>query len=469
MKKYRFKFVALLVAVALMLPNFTGAGALEDDYADNEIANITQVLEEQVPAMDAYEAIISSWAGEHEGLRYPNSFGGFYIDDSNRLVIRLLDIEDTALQESLLAIVNDANIVKFEKATISLNELIDIQYSVEEFYSELNILGTGLDIINEQVVITAEAVDGGILYRSHPHIRVEFGDCNFSPNAAPICNTGNLVMSSSSAGINTSGAVYGTLGCFGSYYFDGGRKPCFVTAGHVIYDFYYYKKPMYVVVKDDKGKETSRVSVISGYKDYCNESECVAVSGSRLSQSTVQSGTSSGDYAFVAYDKNKLSADSDIQVGNAVATVKGYFGQAFYNPASGEYDIDVKDYGMASFPQNTTVMKGEGVSGFSTGRVYSTNCTSAGAYTSSSGSNYNIEHTIKVYHTFGGQNDLFSNPGDSGGPVYYQSSSGHVLTGFVTGTETIKSNGTSRYYGHITPITILLADGFIPYPWCETY
>ena len=57
----------------------------------------------------------------------------------------------------------------------------------------------------------------------------------------------------------------------------------------------------------------------------------------------------------------------------------------------------------------------------------------------------------------------FCDSGDSGAPVFFQTSVDNVLCGLITGYQA----GGDGYYSFITPMYYLIQDGFVPYNLSE--
>ncbi len=453
MKKYRIKLVALFVAVALMLPSFTSAGALMENEVDDGLLTEEEamnLLERQAPAMDEHKRITNLWAKIYEPKGYPDSFGGFYIDENNVLVICILG-NDVKIKEEVNNAVEDKSIVRFESTDVTLDDLYEIQAKLPELLPNCTIVESGISIKNSCVNVGIQGNDAAAYnmgtYDSIPHVSVKIADHTYKGTAtnAPIeHNPGNTI---------TAGGATGTLGWYGKYHFGNDELyPCFVTAGHVIYMF--YDNPMYF---------GSNMVYNAGY----DSTHCEVVLGTGKVSDGKPRGSSDGDYAFIEYNSVSeqplsgckiVNPTKKVQIGVTTQQITDYFGQELYD-GNGGYSIRKDTYNVDLLPENLLVMKGKGVGEYSAGRIKESNWSYSCLFDNDTVTDYTVKHMLQVEPSTG--YSQFVEPGDSGGPVFYGTGTGYTLLGIVQGAR--DDDG----YAGVTPLTILLSAGFVPYPWCD--
>lgn len=457
MKKSTIKLIAMLLTVVLMLPNFAGAGALNENEMDDGLltqAEAASLLNRQAAAMDAYEEIKAMFVKEH-GSCYPEAFGGFYIEDGERLVVKLVN-NDGTLRRKILDTVSNPTVVSFENTNISFIGLFELQRNLHNIMPDVEINSSSIDVRNSTVNVSISKQElsqnrRGISY-SHPNLSISVASYTMDAHSLTY-NPGSTI----SAGQPAIGT--GSLGWYGTYYFGNGAgsKPCFVTAGHVIFDFNYATKSTYF----------SGTNVFDAAL-YTNKAWChVACGSSPISKKGSQSGTSDGDYAFLRYDPSVVSPSASVTTGLTTTELTNYSGREYYNPTTGEYSIDPSAGYNCDIPAGTYVVKSAGVSGYKSGRVKECNYCDGDKYTgANNASYYYINCTIVIE----GVNGEFSIPGDSGATVFYGTTNGNTLLGIVTGSMT-QDHGeyANQTLYNVTPLTIMLYNGFIPYPWCDIY
>ena len=108
---------------------------------------------DQLPALEAYNTLYASFAMDDFGdYIFPDEYGGEYINDNNQLVILLVD-RTNELEESYAARCggNENDVVQFQDAEFSLNDLISLQKDMRNSYAEMGVQLTSIDCIENQI------------------------------------------------------------------------------------------------------------------------------------------------------------------------------------------------------------------------------------------------------------------------------------------------------------------------------
>lgn len=190
MKKKLTFILSIILCLSLIIPTF--AIGPDDIYYTNTNSNaefdtlkmtdeeykIYQKAVDQYDAVVFYDRLMSAFIeqyGEKGGspARYPDSYSGAYINDNGKLVIQIKKAEDLSIlskevfNEYDIVDLNEIkkidsefksdsikNIVLFEEAAFSLNELNNIlEVSVDEIKQQFLISGYGVDTVNNEVKI----------------------------------------------------------------------------------------------------------------------------------------------------------------------------------------------------------------------------------------------------------------------------------------------------------------------------
>ncbi len=459
MKKYRIKLVALFVAVALMLPSFTGAGALVENEA---ISLPNQVMMEQMykqgPAMAAYEAIMEAWL-ENDEYKYPDAFGGFYHTDDFKLAIKVVENNEPFIQE-ITDILGDTSNVCFVETDISLRELLCLKEDVLQSFNANSVVGVGISQKESCVhVKVKDTFEYTLVENRSPldynHIKVEI--VSSVPKMQAITyNPGKIISES-----KDSKDVVGTLGWYGSFYYNTDYpSPCFLTAGHVLLNF-----------KRDGANMFFGSSKVFPSDYYTDTDYCVYESGNQETSTGWPKGTSYGDYAALACNTTlgttEINRSNKVQMDGYTVTITDYFGSSLLNKIfNNQFDpldrASIVDYctNQGFLPDDTKVAKGVGIGGNTASYGVVKNQFADGDYNNGGSSWGTIKGCIEILPL--NEEKPFSLGGDSGCPVYYVSGvNGKTsLLGIISmGDDT----GEKNYATYITPTTILLEKGFIPY------
>ena len=433
MKKYKFKFVALLVAVALMLPNFTGAGALVENQVGDERSTIEEMealCALQDDAIKAYRSIMNHWRNEEQNVIYPNTYGGSYITVDNRLAVKLVN-NDQALREEITSIVKDPNILVFESTDISLTNLKELAYNAKDSLDSQYKINS-IVIHQKTSTVDVSVVPSDVsLYSSpveiDPHIVISLEE--------PLEQFWNCI---SGVEIDTSTSttqVSASMGWCGKFKFIGEKdyKKCFLTAGHVIRS-----------AKADKASIKYNNTTIFNYNDMSDNS---GVCRTSFAYGDIQptSTTTIGDYAFLY---SSLMTPSNLcKYGTSNIQINGWL-------------TDPEN----QLPDEAKVIKAYGKSGVKEGKI-----SGYSVYTTFENNVGGVVYSDTVYGLI--EVDWkdgtvpFARPGDSGCTVYYNDGSQNVLCGIITGgTVDIKVGKT-----YFTPIDLICDTGFIPYPYTNGY
>ena len=446
MKKYKFKFVALLVAVALMLPNFTGAGALVENEVDDglltwEEVELTAQLESQ--AVEAHDELVAAWTIENGEICYPENFGGYYITDNYKLAVKIVN-GDEEFMNQVLSIVSNPSSVEFETTDISYSELIDLNRRMPEYASSMNhsFVYSGINIESSTVLLGVKPSKGDKVRVSsndlpipyYNHVSIEYVDDlpstevnGIEPSSASAYHDGALLGDK----VESWGFAhdYGSIGAYGYYDFNGDGKldknseACFATAGHIGFFAKYYATAIRVagnIVIDQADVRDG-----DNYIKY--------VFGS--SEPNIEGYYSSiGDYSFFRYQKNLSPTNVVSGTGRKITA---------YNAAN--------DLGKVS------VYKVGATTGLKVGKIENNDMSYAFVFDNSIPHEY-ADKKVIVYNMIGVKGTGFGEGGDSGGPVYTVSSSGLCLCGLFDG-----ENVTRDMYV-FTPMNIVCSGGqFEPY------
>ena len=429
MKKYKFKFVALLVAVALMLPNFTGSVAVtRDDGTSITIEEIQNIARLEEPASTAYNDMLHSWVDESNTVVYPDMYGGSYLREDYKLVVKLVN-NDSTLREAIISVVRNPEVVVFEATDISRKELIDLTNSPDL----LNINGVQCLSVDYEASSVCVTVDKNVISKKKAlafpvdksHITVNFSD--------PIVKQTAAWAPGSTMEIKDAEGILGSVGWFGKYDFpDAGVKDCLLTAGHVI----------------EEARKFYPKNVISS-----NSPSSVIIYGGNVR---------TRGYAYCSFDETPKRNPQD----NTTPMYNGDYGffrtsitqtnQTYVSGVAIPLSIPSPPLGYETL-KNKSIFKADGKSGACVGELTS-------SYTivndADEGRSINNSYTVMSKNT----TRAFSECGDSGCTVfYYEGDTPYVAGIIIMGPETISetNNAVSAY----TTFEAITKDDFTPYPF----
>ncbi len=410
MKKYRIKLVALFVAVALMLPSFTGAGALVENEVDDvllTIAEVEEIVQREAPATEAIEKLTNSWQTSSDEIVYPKAFGGCYIDDDYHLVVKVVDNDPIFMSE--VEKITGLNTIVFEETDISFNNLLNLYERIPEIMGDMDLVSWGVSQEKSRVVVTVPESAIMPLSNIDPHIEVCIAEQKDEP------------MQPYSISRDPGKAFgVGSLGWYGTYEnapssYD---NMAILTAGHVAYD-----------MKEDSyhGDIYFGNTLVFPYSRFNSSSYC------KINFAT--SGSISGDYAFLVCSNVTPSNTLEMQDGTVI--IRNYY-------SAGVHDL-----------QGKTVFKAYGSSGFKSSTVK----TSPTSYTYTDHESDSFVASVDISDVSSVYGDDFCDHGDSGAPVFTGSSNSELqLCGIISGNDT-------RYGGlsYFTNMTSIVNSGFVPY------
>lgn len=475
MKKRNLRIVALMLLVALVIPCYANAGdgeAQKDKMLTDE--EMMELMVKQGPAMAAYEQLMEAWFSDIHEIDYPNSFGGFYHTDDFKLAIKVVNGDERFIEETR-AIVSDPSVLEFVETDISINQLFSLKDSVAKDLADIDTTKIGVCQSDSCVHIEFDSKDlpalRALVMRkavNNDHIRVTFADSEYSTQSVTY-NPGNIITNIATS--PTSDNKIGTLGCYGTYEFQTDeRKDCFLTAGHVQMDFQYNTKNMYFNGKkvfDNQYYPNGQYGA-----RYC-EVEC----GDSVDSAGLPEGNSLGDYAVMRCNAGSsvgetINFTNKIQMNGYSMTATDYLGSSVKEDLL-DGTIDIYDKNAIKSlcnryvtPESTRVMKGLGINGSSCAWGVITEIYVDMPYEFNNKFHGYIKGSIEI-RPADTSGKPFSNPGDSGGPVYYgnYNSSGNVtLLGIISiGQIKNDTSGIKTYRTGITPMPILLGYSFVPY------
>ena len=441
MKKSTIKLIAMLLTVVLMLPNFAGAGALNENEVDDGLLTWEEVEEIgrlEAPATDAYDEMINSWVDESNTVIYPSTYGGSYLRDDYKLVIKLVN-GDSVLREQILAAVSNPSVLVFVDTDISRAELYDLATQIEfpegvfPCYStvsyELSAIRAVVDK-NSVVAMPYSAVQPHVIFEPAEPLVRQYGDCP----------PGDIF----TAKVDGKTDV-GSVGWHGKYQFQNtsSSSRCILTAGHVISEMKGHNvvssDKATIIISDDNFKTNSY---------YYNSLEHSTGTTIHPTMGTPMENYD-GDYGFIR--------TSSVTLTNKVITgaTAGSIAMSMPNTPTNYENLE----GM-------TVYKSKGNSSYRSGKLLSSQFT------------YNIEqseHDVGIAYKVNGLLAIspvnpagrFSEPGDSGTPVFYYKGGTYYVLGIVSNGPRESKPGEPPVTGDslITGINLILDAGFIPYPY----
>ena len=390
MKKRLLCVLLVLVMCAVMLGS-TRVFASENEA--NVISGLTELEKlalEQIPAIKAHEAIYESMLINDEGEELlPEWYGGCYISEDNKLVIKIVQGYDEIVNTIEQTVPTDASYT-VENTDISLGDLV----SLSEIVKASDAAGTfsALTISQQDSVVYVsfpEEKEGICTYNSsrsimnNEHIEVRYG---VKPVTTSAIKGGDTLFR------NENGLMrsHGTVGFCGTFVKGGTTYSGIVTAGHVAQNtalYFGYNNPL--------GNESDN-SIIQ----YANRQ--------------------AGDYALIPMGNNSKT--------NLVKLSSTTSGEVTY--------ISEDDY-ISGMIDNRYVFKYGFVTGMTMGQI-------TGYNTEVHYGNVYIEGLVQITDKSG---DTLLSEGDSGGPVWgLTSSEERELMGVISGKESISSIG---YYSPI--------------------
>lgn len=433
MKKSTIKLIAMLLTVVLMLPNFAGAGALNENEVDDGLLTLEEIEEIgrlEAPATKAYEEIMYAWMDENGNVIYPDTFGGCYLNDDYQLVIKIVN-NDLNLQKEISSIVTNSVILVFESTDISRNALLSLQANLRDMFPDKEIIQSGVSYADSAVYVDFKSNDAfinaptnDILFARNnvKHIKVNHSvevpiDIPQEEYSNPYIDIPISRAALTAINLNPGQLIYssdykytGTLGWYGTFNFNGKPRDCILVAGHVAKD-----------MKEHGSIKADGTVIFSSSrfddKNYYYTMEDVGM----------EAGYYRGDYALLAYDSGSMNRSNSFQRDNYATSITN---------CMSNNNIELL--------QGKTIYKSYGISGTKMGTVESTSV-----------ERVLIANLFSVEVSSG----QFCSEGDSGAPVCYTNSSAKLeLCGIVTGY-----NPNNRYISYCTPIYIPCDKGFSPY------
>lgn len=465
----KLRVLALMLMIVFGLCMFGGfdyfAGSSSTVTAEEDAVSkaAKERMLKEAPAIEAYGEIIDMWTDTPGETTFLDSFGGAYIDNNFNLVVKLVN-NDVELRDDIKNAVSNIEVVVFECTDISLAALFEKQYEVMISLSAsgINAAETSINVLGSKVNVRVNAsqlksIDSIAEALNDPHIAViEDAQTTVSVNsiddsvalseevtAVPRSITARLGQA-----LTASDGSYGSLGCYGTFDFDGDgtRENALVTAGHCLVGYRDRDSDVMVggvpvLTKDKLASED--------YVFYRYGNDLADVAGYRRSE---------GDYAIIRYS-NLIRTNELYVIGGNIS--KYYYPQNEIPQI--EHLVGMTLYKMgATMGYRFATISEINVQGFETdydgGATYGNEC--------------KISITGLVRLSPNEDSGRFCNEGDSGGPVFFVDTTGaNVLYGFVSAARISDDPGQSHFSNdnyYITPLSLLLSQGFEPFGMTKT-
>jgi hypothetical protein len=323
---------------------------------------------------------------------FPDEYGGEYINENNQLVILLVDRTDE-LEESYIARCggNENNVVQFQDAEYSLNNLISLQKDMRNSYAEMGVQLTSIDCIENQIDVyvpedsplvaqtstqTKSAKDSAMstYFNDAVNIIVSSENDHVSPQTAPAAHELNNEARATNA--------------YGGWFLKNSNGT--FTAGFC-------------------GTYNGYAAVVS-----CGHGTVSNGSVSRINAYETTLDDSFGTVSKIQYTSGQYGDYSIITLSGYAATNKVTYNGTNYSITGNQY----------SAPVGTTIYKIGYSTGLTAGTITS-NYSDIGSY----GESYSSMYIYGIIRT-----SASSAKGDSGGPVFLTYSSGYGALGTVAAT-----------------------------------
>lgn len=446
MKKSTIKLIAMLMAVVLMLPNFTGAGALNENEVDDGLLTWEEVEEIgrlEAPATKAYEEIMDAWTDEQGNTVYPDTFGGCYLDDNHNLVVKVVD-NDMDIKAQMTELIKSPSAIQFEEATISYNDLCELKNQTLRTIAESGIKECSVGISQKNNTVEVRIIDPianscsvlqeldesvNVTY-VNPTLQIDEFISNDAEQEPIISNSINASVTVYPGTQISSQAGRGTVGWYGTYKFGNESKNCILTAGHVVKSFM------------ESGTDIKYASTVVLAGRYA-ESRSYATY-TYLNQGDYDTNIYSvGDYGFIAYSNN-ISPSNKLVIGFS----DGDYKLREIRKCLSETSELIEGKTVVN------VFKGYGETGFRAATIISLDTIE---FIDNSISKQ-IRNVVSVKNV----NERFAKRGDSGTAIYYINGSNEpVLCGIFSGGDEEPTTIASSYY-YFTPMNIIIDAGFTP-------
>ena len=136
MKRKSLRYISFILVFSLVLVCGVSATTCEEDTIRlNDLTELELLGAAQKGALDAFFQVKNIIAFNEETNKYPDAFGGVYINSNNELVFQIRG-GDQELINSLSNMVDADSPVSYSNCKYSLNELYDIS---ETFLSEIGL------------------------------------------------------------------------------------------------------------------------------------------------------------------------------------------------------------------------------------------------------------------------------------------------------------------------------------------
>lgn len=374
---------------------------------------ISEVCVEQKEAIKAYFTLRQHFQLDDKGniARYPDNYGGTYINSENELVLRVTTCDEwvNGIQESI-SLKNEK--ITIEPCKASLNDVVAEYLAIKNelpreiinssYYSaSMNSYVLRCFAENEESILSAlkrnNASDNIVIQIDEEVYYSNLLDRSSPPLRTSYLYGGTLLYYGQTA--------IGTLGISGSL---GNYNHCYLTAGHVAYNR---------SIGPSTGSSYQYSPVLCEYEN---------------------GGT--GDYAVVPAPSSYLKSN-----------------QIYTSNSLGRTAV-TKYYNSYDYPEGAVVYK----FGQATLVTYGTVCGSYySGYMDTMNSYYELNGMIVVDHL---SHPYISAPGDSGGPCWVINDDDElVLLGTVSGGTYSTGQTVYQVTMYVSPICYAVSDGFVPY------
>lgn len=344
----------------------------------------------QLPALGAYNALYSTFEMDETGdYIFPDEYGGEYINDNDQLVVLLVNRTEASENNYLSRCGENANnIVQFQDAEYSLNDLISIQNDMRSSYAELSVELTSIDCEENQIDVYVSE-ESSLATRNSAQARTAGSSIYFSDAVNIVITHNNL--------------------CENSYAAPAAYELAADTRATNAYGGWFLKSSSGTFTAGFCGTYSGKPAVVS-----CGHG---ATKNGTVSRINAYGTTLDSSFGTVSKQQYSNSAYGDY----SIITLAGYSAtnKITYNGTT--YSITGNQY---SAPKGTRIYKIGYSTGLTSGTIES-NYSDIG----SSGESYSGMYIYGIIRT-----SVSSASGDSGGPVFLAYSSGYGALGTVAAT-----------------------------------
>ncbi len=412
------RMIAIALALVMLFSTTAFATKTSEAAFDLTAAEIASMA--QASAIGAYQELRTTFTlVNNEIVSYPDGYGGAYINEDNKLVIKIVE-GYSAYQTQVEAVLSANRPVRFVNCQYSLNNLFEYQEAAEEYSQYL--VSSYISQENSVVKLfvfeeNKETLEAALIHPTKRSVDVTAPYEIIPTESALSTNTADLGCSNEESSVYAGSQVYGgdpvyksngiTVDgslCIGGTY--GSYSKCILTAAHVLQNNNDNLNLAYSIPL------TKRYSSASG--NYSN-----------------------GDYAICSYSAIGVNNSNKVNLTSTSTGTVNYY------------------YELSDLPERVFIYKYGSSTGMSVGIVSGTGGTSY------SPDGLTICNVIPVTYRSDWSPQNFIARGDSGGAVWCVDGSGNrILLGVVSGMESDTAENSSVYY--YTPISYAVNAGFTP-------